>query len=254
VPPPFRLFAIDVGNTHTDIALCQDAAIVQRWRWPTARDADTGHLTRLWTEHIPDWPIGSLPAIASTVLPALRSPLTRWWPGLQLVSPADADWGFEVAVPDPAQIGTDRLAACAGAVALTGFPVIVIDSGTAATLSVVDDRGRFVGGAILPGLQAGLQGLVQAAPRLPAPDLSGPVDSLGRTTVEAVRFGTVRGHAGALQAMIAAARQQVGEAPAVATGGAMPLVASWIAGIDQVVPDLVLQGLAAIGRRRHRDG
>lgn len=254
MPSPFRLFALDVGNTHTDVALCEEARIIQRWRWPTRHSAEPGQLSEDWTAHLPDWPIGSLPAVASTVIPALRGPLAAWWPGLHLVAPTDADWGFTVAVPAPEQVGTDRLAACAGAVDLVGAPVIVLDSGTAATLSVVDAEGRFVGGAIMAGLHAGLQGLVRAAPRLPAPDLTEAADTLGQTTVDAVRFGTVRGHAGALQALVGAARKQVGPAPVIATGGAMPLVASWIPEIDQVVPDLVLRGLSAVGRRRLHHG
>jgi type III pantothenate kinase len=250
VPPAFPLLTIDVGNTHTDVALFEGTTLTSRWRWPTQADAQAAQLERDWTQQIPDRQPGSLPAVLSTVVPALAAPYTSWWPGLHLVTPADGDWGFVVAVPDPGQIGTDRLAACAGAVSLTGAPVIVLDSGTAATLSVIDAQGRFIGGAILPGLHTSLQGLVHAAPRLPAPDLHGPVDALGQTTVEAVRFGTVRGHAGAMQAMIAAAHDHVGAAPVIATGGSMGLVASWITGIDHVVPDLVLRGLAAVGRRR----
>lgn len=247
-------FAIDVGNTHWDVGLADATTIVHRWRWPTRPDADAEGLARDWRHHLPEWPIGDRPAVASCVVPALRAALRHWWPGLDLVTPSDTAWGFHLDVPDPRQIGTDRLAACAGALALVGEPVIVVDSGTAATLSVIDGHRRFVGGAILPGLHSGLQGLVRAAPRLPQPDLSLPVDALGRTTEDALRLGTVRGHAGALQALIAAARTAVGPAAVIGTGGSMPLVASWVPEIDRVVPDLVLRGLLAIGHRSHRHG
>ncbi len=254
MPTASRLIAFDVGNTHTDVALFLDTAIVDRWRWPTVRDAAAPDLQATWAAQASGRPPGTLPAVVSTVIPALGEPYHQWWPGIHILSPADRDWGFELAVSAPHQVGTDRLAACAGAVMLLGTPVIVIDSGTAATLSVIDATGRFIGGAILPGLHTALQGLVQAAPRLPAPDLALNAEALGETTADAVRFGTVRGHAGALSAMIAAAQERVGAAPVVATGGSMPLVSSWVAGIDRVVPDLVLLGVAAVGRRRLHHG
>ncbi|MBC7542768.1 MAG: type III pantothenate kinase, partial [Candidatus Sericytochromatia bacterium] len=239
-------------NTHTDVALFLDDRLATRWRWATDRSATIADLAAGWPERTPG--PGSLKAIVSTVVPDLAAVYRDWWPGVHVLTAADAALGFTVAVPDPSLIGTDRLAACAGAVARLGAPVIVIDSGTAATLSVVDAQGRFIGGAIMPGLHTGLLGLLQAAPRLFDPDLTGAVTDLGQTTADAIRFGTVRGHAGAIAGMIQAGHAAVGAAPVIGTGGSMPLVASWIPGLDHIEPDLVLWGLHVIGGRRVGDG
>lgn len=239
------ILALDIGNTHTDAALFAADRLQRRWHWPTPTDAaDIGHLLQT---QIPAPP--SVPIVLTTVVPRLGTDWPKALPTAHVVSAA-ANLGYSlerVATPD--QLGTDRLCACAAAVARWGAPVIVIDSGTAATLSLIDAAGRFIGGAIMPGLTSGLQGLIAAAPRLPWPDLQQPATGVGLSTVDAVRFGTLRGHAGALQALIDAGLASVGPAPVVGTGGSLPLVASWLQGLTAIEPDLVLWGAYEIGKR-----
>ncbi|MEB3293705.1 MAG: pantothenate kinase [Synechococcales bacterium] len=64
-------------------------------------------------------------------------------------------------------LGCDRAVALWGAIQTYGSPALVIDCGTALTFTGVDDRQRFAGGAILPGLQLQLRSLGQATAALP---------------------------------------------------------------------------------------
>src|SRR5687768_1807489 len=130
------LIAIDVGNTRTHVALFVGDRLERRWLWPTVPSASAADLSAGWQSADPG--PGTATAVLSTVVPGLAAAYRQWWPGIHVVTPEDPALGFTVAVPDPAQIGTDRLAACAGAVARLGLPVVVVDSGTAATLSAVD--------------------------------------------------------------------------------------------------------------------
>lgn len=69
-------------------------------------------------------------------------------------------------------LGVDRALALWGVGQTYGFPALVIDAGTALTLTGADGRGALVGGAILPGLtlQArSLSGGTHALPDIPIP-------------------------------------------------------------------------------------
>ncbi|BFM40837.1 accessory factor Bvg [Synechocystis sp. LKSZ1] len=65
-------------------------------------------------------------------------------------------------------LGIDRALAALGAGLTYSFPCLVIDSGTALTLTALDAQQRFWGGAILPGLGLQFQCLAQKTAALPA--------------------------------------------------------------------------------------
>jgi type III pantothenate kinase len=66
-----------------------------------------------------------------------------------------------------ATLGIDRALAVLAAGHRYGWPVLVVDAGTALTVSAADPTGTFVGGAILPGLGLQAHALHQATAALP---------------------------------------------------------------------------------------
>jgi len=58
-------------------------------------------------------------------------------------------------------LGIDRALALLGASKTLGFPVLVIDAGTALTFTAIDQQAQFFGGAIVAGLQTQLRSLTQ---------------------------------------------------------------------------------------------
>jgi len=64
-------------------------------------------------------------------------------------------------------LGIDRALAVWGAGIVLGWPVLVIDAGTALTFTGADGNQQLVGGAILPGLRLQLQTLHQGTAALP---------------------------------------------------------------------------------------
>jgi type III pantothenate kinase len=64
-------------------------------------------------------------------------------------------------------LGIDRALAVFGAGETYGYPVLVIDGGTALTLTGVDNHRSLVGGAIMPGLQLQLRSLSTGTAALP---------------------------------------------------------------------------------------
>lgn len=163
---------------------------------------------------------------------------------------------IEVDYRDPSEIGQDRLAAAEGALALHGAPAIVLTLGTCLTAQALDDAGRLVGGIIAAGLQAQVAGIVESVPHLRAPLLrglellrAGEAPASGRSTDENLAAGLRAALLGAIDAMVAAMREQVGDAPVIATGGDAELAGALGARFGRIEPLLVLEGLRAVDER-----
>ncbi len=160
---------------------------------------------------------------------------------------------IEVEFPD--KVGIDRLlnAIAANARRLPGQIAIVIDSGTATTVDLVDGNGAFRGGAILPGFEMGAKALNEYTALLPLIQHHRLHDRVpppvGRNTTEALESGLYWGHVGAVKQLIesiqAAFPTPLGvPAPLVLlSGGAGPVLRPYLTDV-QWEPALCLQGLA----------
>jgi type III pantothenate kinase len=132
---------------------------------------------------------------------------------------------------------------------------VVVDLGTATTFDCVAADGAYVGGAIAPGLELGLDALAARTAKLPRIELRAPERAIGRDTVSAMQSGTVFGYQALTAGLLARIRReladQAGVAPdevrAILTGGlsAAPW-ASALEGIDAIDPELTLRGLAIL--------
>ena len=89
-----------------------------------------------------------------------------------------------VRVDRPSEVGADRLVNALAAARLYGTPAVVVDFGTATTLDCVAADGAYVGGAIAPGLELGLEALAARTAKLPRVELRMPDRVIGRDTVE----------------------------------------------------------------------
>ena len=74
--------------------------------------------------------------------------------------------GLNIKLDDPATAGSDLVVVAVAALNEYTCPQIVIDMGTATTMSVLDQKGCFIGGVILPGLRTSLDALVSNAAQL----------------------------------------------------------------------------------------
>ena len=103
-------------------------------------------------------------AVISSVVPPLTDVLKK---ALQKLTHAEilvvgpgVKTGLHLKMDNPAAVGSDLVVDAVAASALYGTPAIVIDMGTATTLSVLDREGAYVGTIILPGARISLDSLV----------------------------------------------------------------------------------------------
>ena len=133
-------------------------------------------------------------------------------------------------------------------------PVIIIDMGTATTITVVDTGGRFLGGAIAPGVALSVNALSAGTSLLHKVPIEAPKKCICGTTTACMQSGAVYGTAAMLDGMIDRFRQELGrEAQVVATGG----IASRIVPLcrHQIAYDeyLLLKGMYVIYKKNKKD-
>jgi len=161
---------------------------------------------------------GRFDAVAlCSVVPALTTDLVAWCETQLGLTPrvlnARAAHGLTLGYREPHRLGTDRLAAAVGARALhPGKNVIVVDRGTATTVTALRRDGHLVGGAILPGLS--LWG--DAWPRAPRSSPASPRPGRAARSAAPRAEGVAR--AGPISADLGAVREVVARVAAEAFG------------------------------------
>jgi type III pantothenate kinase len=173
-------------------------------------------------------------------------------PAPEFVSSQRQGGGVTVGYVEPWRLGVDRFAASIGAYHLAkGKPVVVVGVGTAMTIDLVDGKGRHRGGAIIPAPTLMVDTLLNNTDgiRRRAQGGAGGGQSLfGRSTRAAIIQGSRYAAAALIDRAVGEARALVkGPIPLVMlTGGGAPSVQRLVRSSCMSVPDLVLQGLAAL--------
>jgi len=251
------LLVIDAGNTNIVFAV-RDG---DQWRgtWRIATDPQrTSDEYAVWLltllQHARLTPAEINGAVIGTVVPAALYHLRRlcrdWFSVEPLIARANLDWGFEIKVDNPNEVGADRLVNAMAAHTRFGGPLVVVDFGTATTFDVVDRDGAYLGGAIAPGINLSIEALHRAAARLPRIGIGRPQSVIGRATVPAMQSGIYWGYVGLVEGIVARiAGEYGGPLKCVATGGLAPLFAEGTHVLQHIEPDLTLDGLRMLAER-----
>ncbi len=256
------LLAIDVGNTNIVFALCEGDQILHRWRINTnpRRTADeyVVWLNQLLTlEGVQRARITA--AIIASVVPAAMFELTLLCRAFfhvepQVVGAPGLDLGIRVELPNPAEVGADRLVNAVAAHALVPGPLVVVDFGTATTFDVIAADGSYLGGVIAPGIALLMDALTNAAARLPRIAVEPPTGNegvIGKSTVHAMRSGVFWGYVGLIEGLVGRITSELGETAngaisVIGTGGLAALFERHTSAIQRVEPDLTIRGLIRI--------
>ena len=248
------ILALDIGNTHIVMGCMEGRDIRYLCRMATNR-LTTGAeyavtISRLLEfAHIaPDAFDG---AIISSVVPQVTRSLSEAVKMLSGIEPMvvgpDIHSDLTVRLDDPATLGSDLLVAAVGALDIYQPPLILVDMGTATTVTVVDADGAFRGGAIIPGVQLSLSALASHTSLLPSISLDAPPRAIGTNTVDCMKSGSILGTALLLDGMIDRMEGELGHAATiVATGGLAGGILPYCRHEIRHEPDLLLKGLAIL--------
>lgn len=191
--------------------------------------------------------------VLSSVVPAKTNHLiaacSQAFAGTPLVVDCTLNTGLDIAYEHPETLGADRLAnAVATRARCSGF-AICVDLGTAINLDVVSDKGAYLGGVIAPGMQLSVDALCRGAARLPRVPLRVPSSVVATNTLAALQSGALFGFAGLIAGLIEGIEEELGvRCTVVATGGQAALIHPILPRIDQLVPELTLEGLQLLNQ------
>lgn len=246
---------VDIGNTHTVAGLFradgQRAAEV-RFRTDPQCTADEYRvqLRQLFQDELSRniWDMADR-VVLSTVVPALEAVVSkacRSAPLLSISTRLQRD--FDLDLPQPDQLGADRLCNVAGALGLVEPPLLIVDAGTATTFCLVDQRRAYVGGAIVPGLDTSWRALQARAAKLFSVELIRPDDAVGNTTETQLQSGVLLGYEALIEGMADRLLKDAGfvDATLIATGGCTRLIR--LSERFRLEPDLTLMGLYRFGQ------
>lgn len=193
-------------------------------------------------------------SILSSVVPPLNTTISNAVKKILGVNPlivnCNMNTGMKILMDNPASVGCDLIVDSVAAASKYPLPIIVIDMGTATTITVVDKDGNYIGGIIHPGLRVSLESLSNKTAQLPHIDLSTPNKIIAKNTIESMRSGILYGHAGMMDSCIDRMENELGmKATIVATGGLAPFVVPLCSHEIKVDDNLMLEGLYILYQR-----
>lgn len=221
------ILAIDIGNSNTIIGGIdkEKTHFVERITTTTGKTNLEYAITIksiLEIYHIDT--AGIEGAIISSVVPPLNRTMiaaVKKITGItaKLVS-SGMKTGLNILMDNPRAVGSDMIVNSIASIKEHEPPLIIIDMGTATTMSVIDKNGCYIGGALLPGLRSSLDNMSTSTAQLPSISLYTPKKVIGKNTEDCMRSGVLYGNASMIDGMLTRIEAELGQAATIiATGG-----------------------------------
>ncbi|MCR5216996.1 MAG: type III pantothenate kinase [Lachnospiraceae bacterium] len=248
------ILAIDMGNTNIVIGCIDDEKtyFVERIstdKHKTALEYAVSFKTVLELYSIDINAIDG--AIISSVVPpllvAIQEAVEKIIGKTPLVVGPGLKTGLNIKMDNPKTVGSDMIVDAVAGIAEYGAPLIIIDMGTATTMSVIDKEGRYVGGMIAPGVRVSMEAIASNAAQLYRVSLETPKKVIGTNTIDCMQSGLVLGAASMMDGMIDRMEEELGySTKVIATGGLAKVVIPLCKHSIVVEDDLLLKGLLRI--------
>lgn len=223
------VLVVDIGNTNIVLGAYVDDVLTFTARIATNKDKTADEysvilngifsLNNISTEKIEGVIISSVvPPLTGVFETSLKHfttvPFMIVGPGIKT--------GFIIKIDNPAQLGTDMVCNVAGALAeFKKGPLIVIDMGTATTITVVDENGNILGGSISPGLRLSLNALSGGTAQLPFINLDQIKKVIGTNTIDCMQSGVICGCASMIDGMVDRISRELNANPKIIITGGM---------------------------------
>ncbi len=162
--------------------------------------------------------------------------------------------GLNIMMDQPAQVGSDLVANAVAGIAEYPIPLIVINMGTATTLSVIDEKKHYIGGMIIPGVRISSESLTEGTAQLPKISLEKPKKVIGSNTVECMKSGLIYGAAACIDGSIARIEKELKQKASmiVATGEVAKYIVPYCERKIFLDENLLLKGLKFIYEKNQK--
>ncbi|MDR2339162.1 MAG: type III pantothenate kinase [Deltaproteobacteria bacterium] len=249
------IITFDVGNTNIKFALWDGDNLVGDWRVNTKRDLSGDELGFMVDGflHLAGYSFPQLEdMVVASVVPPMRPALERFSNKYIKKPPIFVEGHsqkmLKIEYSDPRQVGADRVVVSIAAWHRFRQSLIVIDFGTATTFDCISPEGAYLGGSIAPGFRLSAEALFQRASMLPKMEsFYNTKSAICKNTVDGINSGLVLGYTGLVEGLVWRIAKEMGTKPkVVATGGLAGLFANQSDVIDEVLPNLTMEGLKIV--------
>lgn len=256
------ILTLDVGNTNMTGGVFKGEEIIATFRITTKmpRTSDEyGMLLCNLLEQNKINPSDIKDAIICSVVPnvmhSLASAMIKYLDIKPIIVGADLRTGLRIAVPNPQQVGADRIVDAVAAYEIYGGPILVMDFGTATTYDLVDESGAFIGGITAPGIRTAGKALWEDAAKLPEIEIVKPEKIVGVDTITSMQSGLVYGQIGQTEYIVKKVKEETGldNLKVVATGGLGRIIAEATDCIDFYDANLTLKGIYLVYKKQTRN-
>lgn len=249
------IFAVDIGNSNVVIGCFESSGEIMFTERVSTRHTATDleyavtFKTVLEIHSIDSTKIEG--AIISSVVPLItnivKSSIRKITGKDSLVVGPGLKTGLSIRIDNPAQLGSDLVVDAVAGINAYSLPLVIIDMGTATTISVIDKNKEYLGGMIMPGLKVSMESLAGRTSQLPKIGFEAPKKLIGTNTVDCMKSGFLYGNAACIDGMIDRIADELGEIPtAVATGGLAQTVIPLCRHSITIDDSLLLKGLMLI--------
>ncbi len=221
------ILALDVGNTNIVLGCLTEEQVCFTSRLSTDRNKTVSEyavliqdICRLYQVHTQQIRGGIISSVVPEISEVLQEAVRHLTGKMPLLVGPDLLPYLAVEMDNPKQLGSDLRVDAIAAIQEYPPPILIIDMGTATTVSVIDAQKRYLGGMIIPGVRLALDALSNQTSQLPHISLDKPERLIGKNTVECMASGSVYGNAAMLDGIIERMEETVGKPLCVvATGG-----------------------------------
>ena len=248
------IIAIDVGNTNIVVGCLDENKKYFEGRISTDKNATAEEYAIRFKMLFDLYKIETADiegAIVSTVVPQLVNALKQavfLTIGKEpvIVGPV-VKTGLNIKIDNPGELGADLVVGSVAAINKYPLPQIVIDLGTATTVSVIDKNACYRGGLILTGVKTSLNALASGTSQLPNVEITAPDKIIATNTIDCMKSGSVFGTACMIDGLISRIENELGEKTTViATGGIANCILPHCKSEIIYDDDLLLDGLMMI--------
>ena len=202
------ILAVDVGNTNIVLGVFVEEELRHSWRLGSDRvktSDEFGIVIMDLYRFNGLKPEDTEGVIISSVVPEMMYSLAHmcrtYFKCDPMVVGAGMKTGLNILIDNPKELGPDMILDAVSALERYGRnkAMVIVDFGTATTISVLSAKNDFLGGVIASGIRSATDGLVQRTAKLPYITLEKPPVVIGKNTTHSMQAGRrtgARGHGG----------------------------------------------------------
>lgn len=254
------ILAIDIGNTNIVLGCIDGDKCLFVERLSTVRTKteleyaiDIKNVLDIYHIHRSDIEGGIVSSVVPQITNIVKLAVEKILKKEVLVVGAGIKTGLNIRMDNPAQLGSDLVVNAVAGIAEYPVPLLILDLGTANTVSVIDKNKNYIGGMIYPGIGVSLDSLTAHASQLGGIGIEAPEHIIGKNTVECMKSGIIYSSAAAIDGIIDRLQDELeGEATVVATGGLAKKIVPYCKREIILDDDLLLKGLAVIYRKNRK--